>query len=99
MNFISWQKMNPKTESTGNLILVFVYSQHMELVLHNAHFQLKAYLFPPQLFYLSVMFLYNHSVLRKFSWESSIILIPTKYTHYPKVSKNNTSHMTNSNPN
>lgn len=50
MNFISLQKMNTKPESTRNLILVSVYSQLMELVLRNAHFQLKAYLFPPQLF-------------------------------------------------
>lgn len=98
MNFISWQKMNPKTESTGNLILVFVYSQHMELVLHNAHFQLKAYLFPPQLF-TSQSCSCTTTLLRKFSWESSIILIAAKYAHYPKVSKNNTSHMTNSNLN
>lgn len=50
MNFISWQKISPVAESTGNLILVSVYSQFKELVLHSAHFQLKAYLFSPQLF-------------------------------------------------
>ena len=50
MNFISWQKMNPKPESTRNPRLVSVYSQLLGLVLHNAHFQLKADLFPPQLF-------------------------------------------------
>lgn len=50
MNFISWQKISPMAGSTGNLILVSVYSQFKELVLHSAHFQLKAYLFSPQLF-------------------------------------------------